>query len=632
MKKNLKKILVPFILMVVINLGSFYFSIGKNFAEGYSPHLGIIFISGLLFGPYGAIGSVLGNTLCDLVRGYGIGFTVISEIVSFSISILGYKLWYEKFRTRRIITAPNLTDTTQMIMFMAIIFVCGFIFSIITRKLFLFYKPETIPISFLVGIRYFINFINSAFIFGIIGILLSKHIDFIHIPKKSDKKFNKRAYEIIGALLFASTIIITITDYYFNPISPIIIAETIILILLLILYITKPITAEVEKISYNRIPERIMKIFLITTLIILIIGYIIASDHVLAYVLDLYLPIDIDEILLLVFLIMDIIYIMFFIPSILILRYIESNVINPIVSFSGIEKFIRKGDRIESEGLINVYSEYIDENDEIGMLARSYTSLITYTNEYIENIHEIEGEKQRIEAELSIAERIQKSNLPTERIENENFCIYGFSQPAREVGGDFYDYYELDEDNLAIVIGDASGKGIPAAILATITQSMVKQLLKTERDPSKVLYLLNNQLCENNSESMFITLWLGIYNRKTNILTFSNGGHNSPLIMEDGKFEILKTKSGIVLGIKEDFEFIKEEITLSKKIIVYTDGITDEKNADGEFYGENKFIDFLNRNNSENKIIAKLLEDINEFTGHEEQFDDMTIVILDKHD
>ena len=492
--------------------------------------------------------------------------------------------------------------------------------------------PETRPISLLVGVRYFINFVNSAFIFGIIGILLSKYIDFIHIPKKSNRKFNKRIYKIAGILLIVLTVIVAITDYYFNPEGAIMVAEILILMGLLLFYITKPITVKVEEVQYNRIPERVMKIFLLTTLLILIIGYVIASDQVLAYVLDIYLPIDINEIIIFVFLIMDIFFIIFFIPSILVLRYIENNVINPIVSFSEIEKFIKKGDRIESDGLINVYSEYINENDEIGMLARSYTSLINYTNEYVENIHEIEGEKQRIKAELNIAEKIQKSNLPTERIKNENYCVFGFSQPAKEVGGDFYDYYELDEDNVAVVIGDASGKGIPAAILSTITQSIIKQLLKTERDPSKVLYVLNNQLCENNSESMFVTLWLGIYNTKTKILTFSNAGHNSPLIMEDGKFKVLKVDAGIVLGIMEDFKFVKEEIKISEKIVVYTDGITDEKNSDGEFYGEDKLIDFLNKHNSENKIVAKLLKDIDEFTYHEEQFDDMTIVILDRHD
>ena len=630
MKDNLKKLLVPFILMVVFNLGTYYFAIGKNFAEGYSPHLGIIFISGLLFGPYGAIGSVLGNTLCDLVRGYSVGLTLTSEIVSLAISILAYKLWYENFKSRKIITTPKFNDTTQMLVFIGIILICASIYSVVNKKLFYLFQPETVSITFVVGFRYFINFVNSAFIFGIIGILLSKYVGFIHIPKRSEKKVNKRPYEIAGALLIVLTLAVAITDYYFNPPPEIMIIEIIIIMGMLIFYLTKPITGKVVDVPYNRIPEKIMNIFLITSIIILIIGYFIASDNMLAQALDMYLPIDVDEIMLLVFMMMDILFIIYFIPSILVLRYIENSVIHPIVSFSKIEKFIRKGDRIESDGLVEVYSEYVNENDEIGMLARSYTTLINYTNEYVENIHQIEGEKQRIEAELSIAEKIQKSNLPTESIENENYCIYGFSQPAKEVGGDFYDYYELDEDNVAIVIGDASGKGIPAAILSTIAQSIIRQLLNNERDPSKVLYQLNNQLCENNTESMFLTLWVGIYNNKTNVLTFSNAGHNAPLVMEDGKFRFLEVNPGIVLGIAENFEFLKEETPISKGIMAYTDGITDAKNSNEEFYGEDRLVDFLNTHNFENEIIGDLLKDIDEFTGSEDQFDDMTLVILNR--
>ena len=632
MKKTLKKILVPFILMLIFNLGMFYLTIGKNFAEGYAPHLGIIFISGLLFGPYGALGAVLGNTICDLVRGYSIGLTLTSEIISLWVSILGYKLWYEAFKKRDMVTTPKLNGTTQMLLFLGIIVICGAVYSLVNKKLFFIFQPETMPISFMVGIRYFINFVNSAFIFGIIGILVSKYIDFIHIPGKYNKEFNKKLYQAIGILLVIITLIVAITDYYLNPTGTIMIAEVIIITVLLFIYLTKPITAEIDKIPHNRIPERIMNIFLIASLLILIIGYLIASDGLLSAALASYLPIDIDEVMILVFILMDILFIIFFIPSLLVLKYIESNVIDPIVSFSGIEKFIKKGDRIESDGLVKVYSEYINEDDEIGMLARSYTSLINYTNEYIENIHNIEGEKQRIETELSIAEKIQQSNLPTHSIENENYSIFGFSQPAKEVGGDFYDYYELDSENIAVVIGDASGKGIPAAILATIAQSIIKQLLKSEKDPSKVLYLLNNQLCENNTEMMFVTLWLGIYNRKTKMMTFSNAGHNSPLIMKDGKFEALKVDPGIVLGVLEDYEFVREEAEISKGIVVYTDGITDAKNPDDEFYGEDKVIDFLNSHTFENKVIDKLLKDIDEFTGSEDQFDDMTIVLLDRHD
>jgi len=632
MNKNLKKILVPFLLMIIINLGTFYFAISKNFAEGYSPHLGILFISGLLFGPYGALGAVLGNTLCDFIRGYSVGLTITSEVISLFIATLAYKLWYEKFKSRKIITTPKLNGTSEMIVFIGIILLCAAIYSLINKKLFYIFQPETIQISFLVGVRYFINFVNTAFIFGIIGILLSKYIDFIHVPEKYEEKLNEKTYKILGALLVITTLFVGATDFYLGSNVGIMIVEILIIMALLVLYLTKPINKEITRIPYNRIPEKIMNIFLVTSLIILVIGYIVASDEVLITALDLYLPINIDEIMILVFLMMDILFIIYFIPSILVLKYIENNVIDPIVSFSGIEKFIKKGDRIESDGLVKVYSEYINEDDEIGMLARSYTSLINYTNEYIENIHKIEGEKHRIEAELSIAEKIQKSNLPTGSIEKENYSIFGFSQPAKEVGGDFYDYYELDDDNVAIVIGDASGKGIPAAILSTVAQSIIKQLLKSEKDPSKVLYLLNNQICENNSELMFVTLWLGIYNNKTNILTFSNAGHEAPLIMEDGKFKPLKVSPGIVLGVMEDFEFVKEETEMSKGIIVYTDGITDAKNPNDEFYGEDKLIDFLNSHPFENKIIDKLLKDIDEFTGSNDQFDDMTIVLLDRHD
>ena len=212
MKKTLKKIIVPFLLMLIFNLGMFYLTIGKNFAEGYAPHLGIIFISGLLFGPYGAVGAVLGNTVCDLVRGYSIGLTLTSEIISLWVSILGYKLWYENIKHRDVVTAPKLNSTTQMILFLGIIVVCGAIYSLVNKKLFFIFQPETMHISFLVGMRYFINFVNSAFIFGIIGILLSKYIDFIHIPGKYNKKYNEKLYQIIGISLVIITLAVTIKE------------------------------------------------------------------------------------------------------------------------------------------------------------------------------------------------------------------------------------------------------------------------------------------------------------------------------------------------------------------------------------------------------------------------------------
>lgn len=619
--------------MLIFNLGSYYFMMGENFGEGFSPHVGLLAISGLLFGPYGAIGSVLGNTLCDLIRGYNPGFTATSEIVSLGVSLLAYKLWYEPIKSRPQANPPRLNNTSNILLFFGIVITCSLLFALINKKLFYLMHPETISFNMQIGIRYFVNFINSGFLFGIIGILISRRIDFVHVPKKSKKKLNKKLYQAIGIVLAISTLTILITDYYLDISETIMVIEVIVLTSLIFLYTTKPITSNISKITFISIPEKIMNIFLLAILFIVILGMLISLDQTFIKAIDeMILPIDFYEIKLSIMIFIDILLIIFFIPSIAVLKYVEHEVIYPITSFSKIEKFIKKGYKIESKGLKDVYSNYLNKEDEIGMLARSYTDLINFTNEYIENIHEIESEKERIKAELDIAEKIQKSNLPTNSIENEDYTVYGFSKPAKEVGGDFYDHYPIDEDNVALIIGDASGKGVPAALLSTISQTIIRQLLKSETDPSKVLYMLNNQLCENNTECMFVTLWLGIYNNKTKNITFSNAGHNSPLIMENGQFRALKVDSGIVLGIMNDYEFITEKINISKGIIVYTDGITDAKNSNDEFYGENRVIDFLNNHTFENKVITKLLQDIDKFTRTEKQFDDMTLLLLDRHD
>ena len=324
----------------------------------------------------------------------------------------------------------------------------------------------------------------------------------------------------------------------------------------------------------------------------------------------------------------DILLLIFFIPSFSVLRYIEIKVIEPIMSFSKIKDLIHENEKIDSEKLVGIYSRYVNEETEIGTLARSYTDLINFNNNYIENIHEIESEKERIKAELDIATRIQAANLPTQSIVNDDYTVNGYSHPAEEVGGDFFDYYQLNDDDLAIVIGDASGKGVPAALLAMISQVMIKQLLNNELNPSKVLYSLNNQLCEHNPESMFITLWLGIYNRTNKRLTFSNAGHNPPLIKENGEFRYLDIDSGIVLGIMNDFEYVDEEITLGNELVLYTDGITDANNTQNEMYGENRLLNFFNGFKLDEDPIGFLLNDIKEFTGDAKQYDDMTLLYL----
>ena len=627
MNDKLKQIGIPFILMLIINLGIFYIN-GQNVSESFSPQIGLLITSGLIFGPYGAVGAVAGNILCDCIKGSGVLSSILSGIVTFGVSYLAYKLWYVSYKKRIEVTQPKLNNTPNIIIFLGILLLCGSLYAILHGKLAYLIYPQTIPIIDLIEILYFLNMINASFIMGIIGIWLSNKYNLTYIPKTSKKEVNEKLYKILIILLILSLILTLIIDCCFVLNNYIVIIELITVSLILFAYLTKPITSDITVNNNKSTPEEIMNIFLLTTLFIIIIGITLSYDSALIERIQNILPLTKNIILISMLLIIDILLIIFFIPSLTVLRYIEIKVIEPIVSFSKIKNSIHENEKIDSERLLKIYSGHINEDTEIGTLARSYTDLINYNNSYIDNIHKIESEKERIEAELDIARTIQASNLPTKAIENDYFIVNGYSHPAKEVGGDFFDYYMIDENNLAIAIGDASGKGVPAALVAMITQNTIKQILKHDHNPSNVLYQLNNELCENNPESMFLTLWLGIYNRTTKKLTFSNAGHNLPLIKENGEFKYMNIDSGIVLGIMEDFDYVLEEINLTNELILYTDGITDANNEDDKMYGEYRLLNFFNGFESDTDPINPLLKDIHDFTRDAEQYDDMTLLYL----
>lgn len=620
MTSKLKKILIPFVIMIIVHYAltpDLFMDLGI-----LAPHVGLYFVIGMLLGPYGALGAASANIILDLLDGFTLFEIIPSAIFSFGVSCLAYKLWYSGIKTDKV-TKPALDNIYHLTLFLSILIVCGFIYSTFHANLLRFILSPEIDEFFFVS--YLMNFVNLGFIFGIVGILISKKTNFIEIPKPSKRQVNKKLYKILFYSLLIVSIILTITTVL-NINQNIVIGEMIIIPILLFTYLTKPFEHEIQQNDENTIVEKIIRNFIIITMAIAILGVVISViSH--SYV-DM---IDKDNIYLMMMptlIITDIIIILFFVPGMIILRYIEDNVLKPISSFSEIEAFINENEKIESDGLVEIYSKYIHEQDEIGTLARSYTELINHNNNYIENIREIEGEKERINAELDIATKIQAAALPTEAIENDEFIVNGYSRPAKEVGGDFFDYYMIDEDNLAIVIGDASGKGVPAAIIAMITQVTIKQILLHDQDPSKVLYLLNNQLCENNPESMFLTLWLGIYNKTTKKITFSNAGHNPPIIKENCKFKYLDIDTGLVLGIIEDFDYVREEITLTDELILYTDGITDANNEDNKMYGEDRLLNFFNEFKGDKDPIRPLLNDIHDFSGNTEQYDDMTLLYL----
>lgn len=242
----------------------------------------------------------------------------------------------------------------------------------------------------------------------------------------------------------------------------------------------------------------------------------------------------------------------------------------------------------------------------------------------------------RIDAELAFAKAIQHSALPSvfpPYPNRKEFDIWATMHTAKEVGGDFYDYYFIDEETLAFLVADVSGKGIPAAMFMMKAKTLIKSYAETGMSVEKVFIHANEELCEGNDTGMFVTAWMGLLNTKTGLITFANAGHNPPLVKHaDGTFTYLKTRPGLVLAGMEGIRYRKAEIQLEPgdMIYLYTDGVTEAVNREEELYGEERLLKILNVNASADTqtICEEVKINVDAFAGESPQFDDITMVCL----
>ena len=240
----------------------------------------------------------------------------------------------------------------------------------------------------------------------------------------------------------------------------------------------------------------------------------------------------------------------------------------------------------------------------------------------------------RIDKELEYAKQIQLSALPTNFPENEEFEIYAQMIAAKEVGGDFYDFYKLNDTTVAFLAADVSGKGIPAAMFMMTAKTILKDLAESGMAVNDIFTKANEKLCENNESGMFVTAWMGILDLTTGNVQFANAGHNPPLLKRaDGSFEYLKTRAGFVLAGMEGVRYRAGEFTLSPgdRIFLYTDGVPEATNADNKLYGEDRLLTFMNQNEAmaATELLPALKANIDEFVGEAPQFDDITMLMLD---
>jgi serine phosphatase RsbU (regulator of sigma subunit) len=261
-------------------------------------------------------------------------------------------------------------------------------------------------------------------------------------------------------------------------------------------------------------------------------------------------------------------------------------------------------------------------------------TLMDRTRELLNKQKKDNEEKERISAELNVATEIQTSMLPSifpDFTNRAEFEIYATMKPAKEVGGDFYDFFSIDDDHLAVVIADVSGKGVPAALFMVVAKTLIKNQAQVGRTPVDIFTLVNAQLCENNEVGMFVTAFMGVYEISTHHFVCVNAGHNPPLLKRaDGSFEYLKLHTGFVLGGMEEIKYKQHEMQLTSgdELYLYTDGVTEATNINDELYGEDRLLATLNNNMDLNtdELLSSVKNDIDCFVNGAPQFDDITMV------
>ncbi|WP_054835607.1 SpoIIE family protein phosphatase [Methanobrevibacter arboriphilus] len=335
----------------------------------------------------------------------------------------------------------------------------------------------------------------------------------------------------------------------------------------------------------------------------------------------------------------SVVLIIFYIMSVLFLWYIEKNITTPIESISEItDDYTNDDDNIEnSEKIISEIKNFTEDKGEIGILANSLEKMIINLENYMEKLRKVTSEKERINTELDIAKKIQESILPNKFPAFPNkveFDVYAMSKSAEKVGGgDFYDFFLIDENHLAIVIADVSDKGIPAALFMMIAKTLIKSNLLNENTPDEAFFNANNQLCEDNDQNMFVTAWMGVLEIDTGKFTFVNAGHNPPILKDNEKSVWLKSSPGFVLGGIKDIKYLQNKITLKPgdRLLLYTDGVTEAINNKEEFFGEKRLIEtFDKKGDSQIKeVLDSIKDDIDLFAGDIDQFDDITMLILE---
>ena len=312
-------------------------------------------------------------------------------------------------------------------------------------------------------------------------------------------------------------------------------------------------------------------------------------------------------------------------------RYLIGPILRIVASS---DSFVKKmQSNVEPEELV-FEDTRIKSGGELRLLADNVKSLADGVASYMTHLKAVTSERERIGAELELATRIQADMLPNifpPFPERHEFDIFASMTPAKEVGGDFYDFFLIDDDHLGLVIADVSGKGVPAALFMMISKILVNNFAMMGESPAKVLEQTNTQICKNNDADMFVTVWFGVLEISTGKITAANAGHEYPIIKKaNGEFELFKDKHSFAVGGMDGMKYKEYEFTLEKggALFLYTDGVAEATNNKDEQFGTDRMLAALNKASdvSPKELLNNMKQAVDDFVGDAPQFDDLTML------
>lgn len=635
-RREIVIMVLAFIATAVTNLISLQLPIELE------PYLALCPVIGLLFGPLGIIGVNLVSFCYNTWMGYPFDLVVLDLLNVFMVSYIPYRLWYS-IGMKRDDRPPVLDSVFNVTKFMFVMTVTSLVYTLLYNILYTYLEGSMV--LDMTDLARFLKVVSFSFLFGMSASLILRYLGvrfetprFGGTPEGRRGAVDPRLFDvclIVGAVVPAALMCT-------NPGNGVFTVLAVIEYGMLLIFLFKPVYPartdektvltdrglKINKFDRTLI-ERFIAMFVIIGLVICV-GVGVTSYFVF---LDTMSAEDLSRNVVLY---MSVALLAFFIPSVLILWYIESRVTVPVGAISEASRNFVSRDYDESASdFAATCARFSGADNEIGELARSLSVMNDDMGRYIEDIRNLNSQQERYRAELNVAKNIQESFIPRDfsEIDGTGASIAGSMEAAKYVGGDFYDFFRIDEDHLAVAIGDVSGKGVPAALFMAVTKYLLEGQTHPGRDPASVLASVNISLCRNNDENMFVTVWLGVLELSTGRLTYCSAGHNPPVVAREGSApELLHSKVCLVLGAREKAKYVSSEIVLNPgdRILLYTDGITEANDNYEGFYGTDRLVEVVGGCadlDPEDQIRA-VTDDVTRFTNGAEQFDDMTLLLV----